>query len=53
MTKAGAGMGMPRVETVKSTPRVVAIAQMAITATMPIRVASAKGLNSVFIMILL
>jgi hypothetical protein len=49
ITKAGAGIGIPRVATVKSTPSAVAIAQTAITATIPIRVAIANGLNSCFI----
>jgi hypothetical protein len=53
ITNAGAGIGIPRVETVKSTPSADAMAQTAITATIPIRVARAKGLNSFFIVILL
>jgi hypothetical protein len=53
MTNAAAGIGIPRVETVKSTPKITAAPHTAITATMPSKVARANGLNSVFMVILL
>lgn len=49
VTKTVAGIALPTFETVKSTPKAVAPAQIANTAAMPYRVASAKGLSSCFI----